>query len=749
MSTRLAPRVNTIGRRAILRRGRGERRRDIVRAVPDDERTRRRVSDATKGRIADLASGWSVDADEPPAAPDRARPKTLPPPPPGSKARSALENAILGADGADGGAEVGTSNSTTDEDMDALLPMLGGHATSVGARPRTNPVTTPPPLPPGAVGLRASPMRSGGVPTPASDQRSGLRARQTGGLATSAALSTAEHRHDESGVVIAPAPKGFAPRDDESGVVVAAAPRGFIPRDDESGVVVAPAPKGFIPRDDESGVVATPSRAKRKQAARVEASRDVAPRTAHVTSSQPIAPRTAPVTSSRAIASRTAPVMIAPPIASVLTAPPIAPAPLSPVALLEPPPTVAGVAPPSSPSDETEPILLEDFLDEDDVRGDPTSIDSSTTKFERGDPTNMSRDDISVVPSRARAGRLRTIAALRRQRGIFGDVRYVATAMFGIRRTRRELLELEVAQALRQAERDRYLVTLGRTAVISDGFDHPALGPTRDKLGEIEDERARHHAQVGAADEELQRVMHDREAHAKQSTIDLSAVEAELAELTKRLEPLNKEQAGATRKAADLRGELRRLDKVIADTTASLVSVKTGKKDPAEIQAELATLKADRIATQRDEPKIAAELDSLSPKIAALDAKKSESTKKRADLVKAEAADKHRAEELLAAIGAKRKVMDRAATDAEAMRDKILFELAERLYVDRPPELSAQLAPIDAIDVELGGADRRVMELREILSSVDRWKLWRGIAIIVVVLAITGTFGGWLYSMLG
>ena len=33
----------------------------MVRPVPDDERPRRRLGDETKERIADLASGWSLD----------------------------------------------------------------------------------------------------------------------------------------------------------------------------------------------------------------------------------------------------------------------------------------------------------------------------------------------------------------------------------------------------------------------------------------------------------------------------------------------------------------------------------------------------------------------------------------------------------------------------------------------------------------------------------------------------------------
>src|SRR5690606_34366329 len=105
------------------------------------------------------------------------------------------------------------------------------------------------------------------------------------------------------------------------------------------------------------------------------------------------------------------------------------------------------------------------------------------------------------------------------------------------------------------------------------------------------------------------------------------------------------------------------------------------------------SLKADRIAVHRDEPKIAAALDGLNPRIAGIEARRAEALRRRGELVQHEHDDQRRAEELLAAIGAKRKVMDRAAGDAEALRDKILFELGERLYVDRPDDLASQLVP--------------------------------------------------------
>lgn len=384
------------------------------------------------------------------------------------------------------------------------------------------------------------------------------------------------------------------------------------------------------------------------------------------------------------------------------------------------------------------------------LRGDPTSIDHSTRPFERGDPTTVGdgRGDETEIqgPSAGRAsgGKLRTISALRRKRGLMGDVFYVSTALFGVRRSKTELVALEQRREARTAERRRHLVTLGRTAVISDSFDHPAVGKSREALGSVEEERSKHAGAVAASDTELDRVKRDRENKSKQYAISHSEVMAELTELGKKLEPLVKEAAAAKKKAAELRDSLARIDRKLAETEALLVSVKGEKMDKAQINSDLATLKADRKSVQRDEPKIAAELDALNPRIAAVDAARADAEKRKKELEEGEALDQKRTAELLEAIGAKRKVVDRATAEAEAARDKVLFELGERLYVDRPKLLSAQLSPIDAIDLELGEDDRRIMELREILSNIDRWKLVRGIAVIVATLAVLGLMAGWL-----
>ncbi|MDB4954360.1 MAG: hypothetical protein JWO36_1929, partial [Myxococcales bacterium] len=388
------------------------------------------------------------------------------------------------------------------------------------------------------------------------------------------------------------------------------------------------------------------------------------------------------------------------------------------------------------------------------LRGDPTNIDPKTMPFERGDPTIGERADATAIQSPAlhrtpsSGGTLRNAAALRRQRGILGDALYVSTAWFGMRRARLELVELERRQDTRQLSRRRHLVTLGRTAVITDSFDHPAVGKARELLGSVEEERSLHMGSVAAADAELDRVRRDREAKAKQYVIDISALDAELTSIAKKLEPLEKEAAVIKKRSSELRDSIRRIEKAISESQASLVSVRGPKPDRAAVLAEIATHKADLQSVQRDEPQIAAELDALDPRIAALEAARNEAQKKKLALQTAETEDQRRTSELLEAIGAKRKVVDRAAGDAEAARDRVLFELGDRLYVDRPAVLTAQLSPIDQIDLELGESDRRAMELREIQSNVDRAKLYRGMAVIAAAILVVSGMIGWLIYVL-
>ena len=617
--------------------------------MPDDERRRRRLGDETKGRIADLASGWSLDGkDEPPppkpahtptpaGLPTRSKPRTNPPPAPGSAERKALEDKIV--DEAQAARPAGVKTSTS--------------ANPVAGEARAKPTTAPPPV---------------ATPPTRPSTRSGPQFRRANYAGPSAPFATETNTPP---VIV----------DEEMGAEEPSKPFVFpLPPPAQSGTITAPPsnPRLAVPVGEfDSGVQTIEQETLKRDAAE---------------------------------------------------------------ALLKVPDKITPV---------------EDLLDDDDEppRGDATTIDPMTSKFERGDPTMLAPPDGEVLVgpsgriSHLSGGTLRPSAALRRKRGVLGDVRYVFTALFGARASRREIAELEHRQGLRQTSRRRHLVTLGRTAVATDAFDHPALGKAREQMQAIEDERSRHAGAVSASDTELERVRRDRGDKAKQYIADLATNDTELAELGKKLDPLEKEANATRRRGQELREQMQRIDKKIADTQGLLNSVKAEKMDRSTILSDIASLKADRQSVMRDEPALAAELDALEPRIAAMQSTRAELRRKKGELDKAEVEDQRRTAELLEAIGAKRKVVERAAADAEAARDAALFSLGEQLYVDRPKVLAAQMSPIDQIDLELGEGDRRMMELKEILSNIDKMKLARGLAVIILVLGVLGSIG-WLIYML-
>lgn len=750
--------------------------------MPDDERSRRRLGDATKSRIADLASGWSVDApssaeppplgtdtdpvarvdapsptsesgssllpppptpqapvvvaplpapppavppppkpgtipppiaapprekkptvppgyakiqapvkapapEPPPSGPTRTKPKTNPPPPPGSPERKALEDKIVA--------------TKVRDDVTDVMPPRPDALPALGRSGK--PPTSPPPPPPRTKSPTAPP------PPPGSSARTTganpvLRSKPPtapppppGSPERSKPLSYPPSSERAKSPSVPPPPPG--------------------PKYPRAGYEGAPSPLSTSSTNDDSDAKPFASEA-RTPAVIIEAGAfagNAPPPTAGELAAKQWVPTgefgegadTKQITAKRDAAE----------------------------AILKIP-------------DEETPV--EDLED-----GEPRNkVDPKTKPFERGDPTHNAPPDATEIQSPTRVkqltgGTLRRHAALRRKRGLYGDVRYVFTAVFGVRNARGELTALEHRQEVRATSRRRHLITAGRAAATMDNFDHPALGRSRDTLALIEDERAKHAGAVAASDAELDRVRRDRETNRVAHLEAIAKTDGEIAELAKKLEPLEKEAAAARKKSSELREEVHRIDKKIADTEALLVSVKGEKLDKAGVQADIATFKANKQAVLRDEPVIAAELDALNPRIAALEATRSELQKKKLELDKSDQEDQRRTLELLEAIGAKRKVVERASADAETARDNALFELGERLYVDRPAQLSPQLSPIDRIDLEIGEDERRAMELKEILSNIDKAKFARGLAMIILALGGAITLTWLLLSMAG
>jgi hypothetical protein len=370
-------------------------------------------------------------------------------------------------------------------------------------------------------------------------------------------------------------------------------------------------------------------------------------------------------------------------------------------------------------------------------RGDPTMIESSHL---RSDETELREARNASVSDTGIAATLRHAPSLPRRRGVWGDLRYVFTVWLGTRRARRELRKLDQVQLEREKTRRHHLLTIGRAAATSAELDQTQIRRTRGSLQAVDQDRSAQAAQVASSDAEAETVRRTRAAKAIAHREEIEALELEQEQLGQKLEPMQRESAAARRRATDLRTALARLDSRVADVEAG-----RGKwADSASQAAELAALRAERVGISRDEPTIAAQLDALVPRIASIEASRERLRRKVVELNEEEEDDHKRTEELLSAIAAKRKVVERATADAEKARERMLADLGERLYVDRPKNLSAHLAPIDSIDLELGDGQRRVMELREILTSVDRWKLVRGILLWTTILVAIGG-GVWFY----
>jgi predicted nucleic acid-binding Zn-ribbon protein len=369
----------------------------------------------------------------------------------------------------------------------------------------------------------------------------------------------------------------------------------------------------------------------------------------------------------------------------------------------------------------------------------PPPLPAKRTMPER--PSALQRDDDATTveppqtfttgtPSRTA---LPDTPSLPRRKGIAGDLLYVLTVITGVRRAKKELLEVEDQITNLKADRASRLADLGRAAISDDRFDQTAVVNSRDRLSDIEDRRSRHAGAAAAADAELDAVERTRQSALNKLADEVAAAEADVQRLDAEIAPLERESSGARKRAAHIKSTLAAIDARIAAARASLVSVKGPPRDNSDVEAELASLKADREAVSRDEPAIAAELDSILPRIANLESQRSDAQVRIATARGNERDARLRAEEQVAAVQAKRRVENRAAADAKTASERALVELGERLYVERPHDLTIKLGAVDKQDVSIATTQRRAIELRELLGSIDRAALARGIALWTLI----------------
>lgn len=331
-----------------------------------------------------------------------------------------------------------------------------------------------------------------------------------------------------------------------------------------------------------------------------------------------------------------------------------------------------------------------------------------------------------------------------RRRGLFADLRYAFTARLDLARAGRELAEVDATLTSLRRDRDEALVAIAASAIADDSVAHPALPRARDQLGEIEDARAVAAGAVAAVDSEVQAERGRRERTAAAHRAELDQARADLARITAALAPLEREAQDIRRTAAEVEATLAALGKQVAAAEASLVAVKGKRSDPATVAAELATLRADREVVARDQPGLRGQLDALVPRIAALVAERSAAEARIAATEAAETEDIRRAEEVQAALAARKIVVERGLREAVTRRDRALASLGARLAADQPRGLSGErIAAIGAADRAIAAAEDRARAVREVAASIDRGARARGTA-VAIALAVLVAIAGWL-----
>jgi predicted nucleic acid-binding Zn-ribbon protein len=405
-----------------------------------------------------------------------------------------------------------------------------------------------------------------------------------------------------------------------------------------------------------------------------------------------------------------------------------------------PPPAKAKPVIPESPDTEPmeRPLSVSDVLDG--ITVDEPADDAGALDDEpRADATRLQPPTDKPRGPVAPGQQVRKPAALPRKRGLVGDVRYVFTALAGVTSARKELAEVQAHIDDEHGERDLRLLALAKQ-VVADATTHaPWVDDARDLLGRIEEARSQRAGAAAAAEAEIDSIKRSHDDEATTRSEALGKAEKELAQLTSRLEPLERQAAAARKKATALHATLAELDKKITATKGKLVSVKGPRTDPQSIEAELAALRAEREGVAREEPEIAAELDDVEPKVASLQAARTEAEKRIASLRREAEDTRVRTEEKLTAIRARKAVEDRGVADADRDRDGALRELGERVAVERPDAFATRLRPIDTHDAAIATLERRALELSELVGGIDRGALFRGIAMLALAtLAVVG-----------
>ena len=332
---------------------------------------------------------------------------------------------------------------------------------------------------------------------------------------------------------------------------------------------------------------------------------------------------------------------------------------------------------------------------------------------------------------------LRPPASLERHPGVWGDMRYVGTVVFGRSQLRRNLRETEMEIEAEKRSRDKELTELARLAVTDESLTTPLIEEARDRLVELEEVRSREAGAAAAAEQAIGSILAERDKVKDTRAKEVIKLEDEITAIEERLAPLEKKRQSIGKRARGLVDQLESFDHKIAAKGRQAGE----NEDPAEAgaaEAALAGLRAEREVVARAQPELATELSEVDPEIRDLKAEKGELAKAANKLRRAEDESIVRSEEKVVAVRAHKTVVDRAAADRTREQNDLLREVGELLF-QQPPQSIARLAkPLEERAAKLESLKADAVDSREKIDSVERWPLVRGLVIWLVIAAAIG-----------
>lgn len=324
-----------------------------------------------------------------------------------------------------------------------------------------------------------------------------------------------------------------------------------------------------------------------------------------------------------------------------------------------------------------------------------------------------------------------------RKAGIQGDIAYLFRVLSKRREARKEIESLEVRITSAKEIRHAKLVDMARLAVGDDAFDQTMVGRARTSLLEIEEKRSQHAGRVAAVDEKLGVLERSRDEREKERGQKRSEIQLEIDAVLTSMEPLKLQAAAARKRAAALKRHLQALDGEIRSKESSTVAV-AGPADQASVNAEIASLKAERDAVASDQPAIVADIDHVEPQIAKLRADRDALQVSIAKLETDKVSDAQRIDEKVSALKAGRVVEDRLVNDQTSEKEARLLELGEEMHKKPPEEAELHAKGLERQDLEIAALESRRIELKDLLLAVEkpamiRGGVWIGAAFITLI----------------